>query len=69
MRRVQFMTWMEKIILEQQMTLVLVTHDRHFMECTCTQILELDHGMGYLHPVGGPGSYEEYRSRCDSPTQ
>lgn len=63
MVRVQFIRWMTNTINEADMTLLLVTHDRAFMEATCTSILELDGGRGYVHRVGGAGSYEEFRAR------
>lgn len=57
----QFIKWMTETILEENMTLLLVTHDRAFMEATCTKILELDSGHGYVHSVGGDGSYAAFR--------
>ena len=56
----QFIQWMTNTIIDQDLTLVLVTHDRAFMETTCTKILELDHGRGYVHEFGGPGSYQRF---------
>ena len=59
----QFIRWMTETINNAGMTLLLVTHDRAFMEATCTQILELDGTHGYVHRVGGEGSYEMFRER------
>lgn len=59
----QFIEWMTKTIKECAATLLLVTHDRAFMEDCCTSILELDGGKGYVHNVGGPGSYEKFTQR------
>lgn len=61
----QFIRWMTETIIAADMTLLLVTHDRAFMESTCTKILELDNGCGYVHSVGGPGSYERFRKLRD----
>jgi len=57
---VQFIEWMSRTILEQEMTILLVTHDRAFMETMCTKLLELDSGKGYLHEIGGEGSYKQF---------
>ncbi len=43
------------------MGVVLVSHDRAFMEAVCSRILELDQGSAYAHALGGPGSYELFR--------
>ncbi|CAG9460031.1 unnamed protein product [Pedinophyceae sp. YPF-701] len=42
-------------------TVVLVTHDRSFMERVCTRVLEIDQGSAYMHEVGGSGSYGKVR--------
>ena len=52
---------MSRTILEQQMTILLVTHDRAFMETMCTRLLELDSGKGHLYEIGGEGSYKRYQ--------
>ena len=59
----QFIEWMTNTIRESAATLLLVTHDRAFMEECCTSILELDSGKGYVHNVGGSGSYQRFRQR------
>eukprot|EP00959_Pyramimonas_sp_CCMP1952_P282377 5902084-Pyramimonas_sp.AAC.2 len=53
--------WMEKYLSSPDLTLVLVTHDRAFMEGLCTRLLELDYGAGYMHTFGGKGSYAKMR--------
>eukprot|EP00892_Ulva_mutabilis_P000570 jgi/Ulvmu1/10513/UM064_0051.1 len=60
---VQFIEWMVHTIKTSGVTLLLVTHDRAFLEDTCTSILELDEGRGFVHNVGGRGGYERYRQR------
>lgn len=59
----QFIDWMTSTIKDLGATLLLVTHDRAFMEDCCTSILELDSGRGYVHNVGGRGSYQQFRER------
>lgn len=55
---------MEARLTSSNTTLILVTHDRAFMESVCTGILELDQGTAHLHAFGGPGSYERFRQVC-----
>ena len=55
---------MEARLTGSNTTLILVTHDRAFMESVCTGILELDQGTAHLHSFGGPGSYDRFRQVC-----
>ena len=55
---------MESRMTASNTTLILVTHDRAFMEAVCTGILELDQGTAHLHAFGGPGSYDRFRQVC-----
>lgn len=48
--------WLEKYLTQQQKTLLMVTHDRYFLERICNQIIELDRGKIYLHK----GNYSYY---------
>ena len=58
---------MEERLTGSNTTLILVTHDRVFMEAVCTGILELDQGTAHLHSFGGPGSYNKFRQVCFQP--
>ncbi len=58
---------MEERLSVSNTTLILVTHDRVFMEAVCTGILELDEGTAHLHAFGGPGSYDKFRQVCFQP--
>lgn len=53
--------WMESNLQRNDLTLMLVSHDRAFMEQLCTRMLELESGSGFLHSFGGAGSYEQMR--------
>ncbi len=53
--------WLEDRLAEHRGGLVLVTHDRHFLDRITTRVLELDRGHGYVHE-GGYGAYLEGRS-------
>ncbi|MCF0259096.1 MAG: ABC-F family ATP-binding cassette domain-containing protein [Erysipelotrichaceae bacterium] len=48
--------WLENELKRSSKTILMVTHDRYFLENVCTGIFELDHGRIYEHK----GSYEEY---------
>ena len=48
--------WLEEQLRRFRGTLVLVTHDRYFLDRITTKILELDQGHAYLHE----GSYALY---------
>ncbi len=54
--------WLEDRLAEYRGGLVLVTHDRHFLDRITTRVLELDRGHGYLHE-GGYDAYLEGRAR------
>ncbi len=53
--------WLEDRLAEYRGGLVLVTHDRHFLDRITTRVLELDRGAGYVHE-GGYGAYLEGRA-------
>ncbi len=54
--------WLEDRLAEHRGGLVLVTHDRHFLDRITTKVLELDRGHGYVHE-GGYDAYLEGRAR------
>lgn len=55
-------SWLEDRLAEFRGALVLVTHDRHFLDRITTRVLELDRGAGFVH-VGGYDAYLEGRER------
>jgi len=48
--------WLESYLLDADMPLVLVTHDRYFLDRLCTRIVEFDHGKLFEYE----GSYRSY---------
>ena len=58
---------MEKALSDRNVTLILVTHDRAFLEAIATGMLELDAGKAHLYPFGGNGCYDRYRQVGPSP--
>ncbi|GIL85565.1 hypothetical protein Vretifemale_14058 [Volvox reticuliferus] len=58
---VQMIQWMERELKSEDMAVVLVTHDRYFMEAVCDRLLELDGGRAFVHNFGGPNSYTMFK--------
>lgn len=48
--------WLESYLLKMKTAVILVTHDRYFLDRVCQKIFELDHGRLYVHQ----GNYETY---------
>ncbi len=48
--------WLESYLQREKITLLLVTHDRYFLETVCDEILELDNGQLYSYK----GSYSNF---------
>ena len=48
--------WLEAFFAKEKMTLLLVTHDRYFLERVCNEIIELDQGKLYTYK----GNYAYY---------
>lgn len=41
--------WLEKYLSQQHLSVLLVTHDRYFLEAVCDQIIEIDQGKTHLY--------------------
>jgi len=48
--------WLEKVLQERKSTMVIISHDRHFLNSVCTHMADLDYGDIKLFP----GNYDEY---------
>ncbi len=48
--------WLEHYLTQDKLTLILVTHDRYFLDAICTEILELDETQLYRTK----GNYEKF---------
>lgn len=48
--------WLEKYLKDRRGALLMVTHDRYFLERVTNRILEIDHGSIYSYPV----NYSKY---------
>jgi ATP-binding cassette subfamily F protein uup len=46
---ISMIEWLEKYLQQQNITLLMVTHDRYFLERVCNHIMELEGGNLYHH--------------------
>ncbi|MCQ2302970.1 MAG: ABC-F family ATP-binding cassette domain-containing protein [Bacteroidales bacterium] len=46
---VEMVEWLEKYLTQTTMTLLMVTHDRYFLDRVCNKIFELYQGVMYTH--------------------
>lgn len=46
---IETIEWLEKILTAGQKTVLLITHDRYFLDQVCTEIRELDRGVIHSH--------------------
>lgn len=53
---IEMVEWLEYFLNKENKTLILVTHDRYFLDAVCTRILELENKTIYVHQ----GNYETY---------
>ena len=53
---VEMVEWLEYYLTQEKMTLLLVTHDRYFLDAVCKEIWELDNGKLFVYK----GDYENY---------
>ena len=52
----EMIEWLEAYFIKEKITLLMVTHDRYFLERVCNEIIELDEGKLYDYK----GSYSYY---------
>ena len=48
--------WLEKVLNARNSTMVIISHDRHFLNSVCTHMADLDYGELRVYP----GNYDEY---------
>ncbi|MCK7558102.1 ATP-binding cassette domain-containing protein [Chitinophaga sedimenti] len=53
---VSMIEWLENYLDQENVTLLLVTHDRYFLDSVCNEIMELDNRQLYIYK----GNYENY---------
>ena len=48
--------WLENVLNERKSTMIIISHDRHFLNSVCTHMADLDYGELRLFP----GNYDQY---------
>ena len=48
--------WLEDVLNERNSTMVIISHDRHFLNQVCTHMADLDYGKITLYP----GNYDDF---------
>jgi len=48
--------WLETVLNDRNCTMIIISHDRHFLNSVCTHMADLDYGEIRLFP----GNYDEY---------
>ncbi|SFQ08310.1 ATPase components of ABC transporters with duplicated ATPase domains [Nitrosomonas cryotolerans] len=48
--------WLEGVINTSKSTMIIISHDRHFLNSVCTHMADLDYGEIRIYP----GNYDEY---------
>jgi ATP-binding cassette subfamily F protein uup len=55
----EMIEWLADFLSDQKTTLLLVTHDRFFLEAVCNEIMEMENEQLYIHK----GDFENYLQR------
>lgn len=48
--------WLENILNQRNSTIIIISHDRHFLNAVCTHMADLDYGELRIYP----GNYDDY---------
>jgi ATPase subunit of ABC transporter with duplicated ATPase domains len=48
--------WLEGVLNQRNSTMIIISHDRHFLNSVCTHMADLDYGEIRLYP----GNYDDY---------
>ncbi len=57
--------WLEGVLNERNCTMVIISHDRHFLNSVCSHMADLDYGEIRVYP----GSYDEYMTAATQVTE
>lgn len=59
--------WLEQYLQRKRVTILLVTHDRYFLDKVCNKIIEIDRESVYIYEEGGFENYlRRRRERIDA---
>ena len=48
--------WLEEVLNERNSTMIIISHDRHFLNQVCTHMADMDYGTLKIYP----GNYDDY---------
>ncbi len=48
--------WLEDVLNERNSTMIIISHDRHFLNQVCTHVADMDYGTVKIYP----GNYDDY---------
>jgi ATPase subunit of ABC transporter with duplicated ATPase domains len=48
--------WLENVLTQRNSTIIIISHDRHFLNSVCTHMADLDYGELRVYP----GNYDDY---------
>ncbi len=48
--------WLEEVLNQRNSTMIIISHDRHFLNQVCTHMADMDYGTLKIYP----GSYDDY---------
>jgi ATPase subunit of ABC transporter with duplicated ATPase domains len=48
--------WLEDVLNERNSTMIIISHDRHFLNQVCTHVADMDYGTLKVYP----GNYDDY---------
>lgn len=57
--------WLEDVINQRNSTMIIISHDRHFLNSVCTHMADLDYGELRVFP----GNYDEYMTAASQTRQ
>lgn len=58
---IQSINWLEEFLIEFENTVIVVSHDRHFLNNVCTYMADLDYGKIKLYP----GNYDFWKESSE----
>ena len=58
--------WLEEYLSRARLSLLMVTHDRYFLDRVCTDIVEIDHHQTYLYKGNYSYYLEKRQERLDA---
>ena len=57
--------WLEDVLNNRNCTMIIISHDRHFLNSVCSHMADLDYGEIRIYP----GSYDEYMTAATQVTE